>query len=68
VSAAEEPRAAAPGEYLPDLLTERPPTDPGRPGGAPDGRDPAHNWGVTYSEPLPSVEGSPHWDEIGGAA
>jgi hypothetical protein len=68
VSAAEEPRAAAPGEYLPDLLTERPATDPGRPGGAPDGRDPADCWGVDYGEPLPSVAGSPHWDEIGGAA
>jgi hypothetical protein len=64
VSAAEEPRVAAPGEYLPDLLTERPPTDPGRPGGAPDGRDPAGNWGVDYSKPLPSTEGSPHSDEI----
>jgi len=49
---------------LPDLLTERPPTDPGRPGGAPDGRDPAGNWGVTCDEPLPSVAASPHWREI----
>jgi hypothetical protein len=64
VSAAAEPRVAAPGEYLPDLLTERPPTDPGRPGGAPDGRDPAGNWGVTCDEPLPSVAASPHWREI----
>jgi len=63
VSAAEEPRAAAPGEYLPDLLTERPPTDPGRTGGAPDGRDPADNWAPGYSELL-SVAASPHWDEI----
>jgi hypothetical protein len=55
---------AAPGEYLPDLLTERPPTDPGRTDGAPDGRDPAANWGVDYSEPLPSLAGSPHWAEI----
>ena len=53
MSAAEEPRVAAPGEYLPDLLTERPPTDPGQPGGAPDGRDPAGNWGMDYDhEPV----------------
>ena len=31
-------------------------------------RDPADNWGVTYSEPLPSSEGSnPHWQEMTGA-
>jgi hypothetical protein len=61
VSAAGEPRVAAPGEYLPDLLTERPPTDPGRPGGAPDGRDPADNWGVPVE--VPTVADSPHWRE-----
>jgi hypothetical protein len=26
--------------------------------------DPADSWGVGYSEPLPSLENSPHWDEI----
>jgi hypothetical protein len=30
-------------------------------------RDPASNWGVTYSEPLPSVTDSPHWREVSGA-
>lgn len=27
-------------------------------------RDPAEAWGVGYSEPLPSLENSPHWQEI----
>ena len=64
MSVAEGPRVAAPGEYLPDLLTERPPTDPGRPGGAPDGRAPADNWGVPVE--VPAVADSTHWDEISG--
>jgi hypothetical protein len=46
------------------LLTERPPTDPGRPGGAPDGHDPADNWSVDYGKPLPPADGSPRWAEI----
>jgi hypothetical protein len=62
VNAAEGPRVAAPGEYLPDLLTERPPTDPSRAGGAPDGRDPADCWGVPVE--VPTGTGGPHWDEI----
>jgi hypothetical protein len=49
-----------------------PPTSPGDPNtpGArlaqPQGgeHDPAESWGVGYSEPLPSVENSPHWQEI----
>ena len=62
MTAPEESRVAAPGEYLPDLLPPRPPTDPGGPGGAPDGRDPADNFGVPVD--VPSVGGSPHWREI----
>jgi hypothetical protein len=26
--------------------------------------DPADSWGVSNSEPLPSLENSPHWQEI----
>jgi hypothetical protein len=67
VSAAQEPRAAAPGEYLPDLLTERPLASPGDvPAGSKDlwggERHPAGNGAP--GEPLPSVENSPHWREI----
>ena len=51
-----------------------PPTAPGDPDTAqyrlsqPQGgeHDPADSWGVGYSEPLPSLEGSPHWAEISG--
>lgn len=51
-----------------------PPTSPGDPDTAqyrlsqPQGgeHDPADSWGVGYSEPLPSLEGSPHWAEISG--
>lgn len=55
-TAPEEPRVAAAGEYLPDLLPPRPPTSAGVPNGAPE-RDPADNWAV--SEPLPSFGEAP---------
>jgi hypothetical protein len=49
-----------------------PPTSPGDPNTAefrlaqPQGgeHDPADSWGVDYSKPLPSTEGSPYWDDI----
>jgi hypothetical protein len=72
VTAAQQPRAGGPGEYLPDLLAPLPPVSPGDvPAGNRDlwggERDPAGNWGVDYGKPLPSVADSPHWAEIGGA-
>lgn len=53
-------------------LAPLPPTSPGDPDteqarlAEPQGaqHDPADSWGVGYSEPLPSLENSPHWQEI----
>jgi hypothetical protein len=71
VTAPQEPRAAAPGEYLPDLLAPLPPVSAGDvPAGNRDlwgaERDPASNWGVPVE--VPSAADSPHWAEMTGAA